>query len=327
MRRPIVASVLLVGCSFHLHGVDVGGQGGGGGSPIPVADAGGGGGGAPADLGAYNGGTDASPTGGAPCYSEDFSPGVSLADLRAAYTTQQWKADVLEVLKRRIAGGHALIDQMQNDSQLAGFADRSSFDALMSSLMMVCNGETSIYDYGRASTTAFAYFVRADLTLQPAIVPTFPRSELLPYITDGATQAYDGALSGNQGAEDLTAVADDLTAFTNGLGCVAAVADQLASGISARDGMAASLYYLELYLKRARTAHASTYAALQASADWQKVVRYLWARAAFWRKVAAPSSQLGVADGPIWAHVDDPANSSEIAMFAGSALSDIECHP
>ncbi len=322
-----MASVLLAGCTFHLHGVDVGGAGGGGGSPIPVADAGTGGVTSPPDLGVYNGGVDGGPPPVAPCYSEDFSPGVSLADLRAAYTTQAWKPDVLESLKRRIVGGHALVVAMQNDSQLPSFVDSSSFDALMSSLMMVCNGETSIYDYGHASSTAFAYFLRADLTLTPAIVPTFARSEIAPYITDNATQAYDGALSGQQGSQDLTAVADDLTAFTNGLSCIAAVSDQIVSGISARDGMAASLYYLELYLKRARTAHASTYAALQASADWQKTVRYLWARAAFWRKVAAPSPQLGVADGPIWAHVDDPANSSEIALFTGSTLSDIECHP
>jgi hypothetical protein len=80
-------------------------------------------------------------------------------------------------------------------------------------------------------------------------------------------------------------------------------------------------------LKRARTAHASTYAALQASADWQKTVRLAWARGAFWRKVAGPSPQLGVADAPIWAHVDDAANSSEIATFANDTLSDIECHP
>jgi len=327
VRGPIVVSVLLAGCTFHLHGVDTGGAGGGGGGTIPVADMSGSGGGAPADLGAYNGGTDAGPTGGAPCYSEDYFPTASLADLRAAYSTQAWKGALLETLHRRITGGHALVVAMQNDSQLASFADPSSFDALMSSIMMVCNGETSIYDYGHASPTAFTYFMTASLTLTPAIVPAFPRSELAPYITDNATQAYDGALSGQQGSQDLTAVADDLTAFTNGLGCIASVADQVANGISARDGMAASLYYLELYLKRARTAHASTYAALQASPDWQKVVRYAWARAAFWRKAAASSAQLGVADAPIWAHVDDPSNSSEIAMFAGATLSDIECHP
>ena len=165
---------------------------------------------------------------------------------------------------------------------------------------------------------------------QPAIVATFPRSEIAQYITDDATATYDGALSGQQGSQDLTALADDLTSYTNGLACLVAVADQLPSGIGARDGMAASIYYLELYLKRARTAHASVYAALQASSDWQKMVRLLWARGAFWRNpsFASPSSaELGIADAPIWAHVDDPANSSEISMFAADSLSDIECQP
>ena len=191
----------------------------------------------------------------------------------------------------------------------------------------MCNAETSIYDYAHAGASSFAYFMRADLVMQPATVPAFPRSEIAQYITDNATRTYDGALSGQEGSQDLTALADDLTSYTNGLACIAAVADQIKNGTGARDGMAASIYYLELYLKRARTAHAGTYAALQASSDWQKMVRLLWARGAFWRKASAGSAQLGIADAPIWAHVDDPANSSEISMFAGAPLSDIECHP
>lgn len=326
MRELIAASLLLVGCTYRVKGVDVGGAGGSGGTPIPVADAGVGGGGGNDDMSARIGNIDGGPPPVAPCYSEDFSPGATLADLRAAYAPQAWKADVLESLKRRIAGGHALIQSQQNDSQLGNFVDTSSFDALMSSLMMVCNGETSIYDFAHATPTQFTYFLRADLTLTPTIVATFARSEIAPYITDGATSTYDGALSGQQGSEDITAVADDLAAFTNGVACIGAVTDQLKSGINARDGMAASIYYLELYLKRARTAHPAIYAALQASPDWQKVVRYSWARVAFWRKTAV-SPLLAVADAPIWAHVDDAANSSEIAMFAGATLSDIECHP
>jgi len=326
VRELIAASLVLVGCSYHVKGVDTGGGGGSGGVPIPVADAGLPSGGGGDDMAPRNGNVDGGPPPVASCYSEDFSPGATLADLRAAYAPQAWKADVLESLKRRIAGGHALILSQQNDSQLGSFVDTSSFDALMSSLMMVCNGETSIYDYAHATPTQFSYFLRADLTLQPTVVATFPRSEIAPYITDNATSTYDGALSGQQGQEDITAVADDLAAFTNGVACVGAVTDQLKSGINARDGMAASLYYLELYLKRARTAHATTYASLKASPEWVKFVRYAWARGMFWRR-SITSSELQVAEAPIWAHVDDPTNSSEIVMFGGSPLSDIECHP
>lgn len=327
MRISIVATVVMVGCTWHVDGVDVGGGTGEDGGAIPVAGGG--------DLGVGGGGGDLASPGGvpdfgtppvAPCYSEDFSPGNSLADLSASYTTPAWKQTALTALDRRSAGSHALMATMQNDSQLAGLVDPSSFAALMSSLMTACNGETSIYDYGHATPTTFALWMRADLIAQPAIAPTFPRSEIAAYITDDATKSYDGALRGQEGQRDLTAVADDVTSYTNGLACVTAVADAVQDGTSARDGAAASLYYLELYLRRARTAHASIYATLKASADWQRVVRYAWARAAFWRKQAT-SPKLGVADAPIWAHVDDVANSSEIELFTGAKLSDIECHP
>jgi hypothetical protein len=55
-------------------------------------------------------------------------------------------------------------------------------------------------------------------------------------------------------------------------------------------------------------------------------VRYSWARGLFWRAAGA-ASQLAIADAPIWAHVDDPANSGEIERFTGSKVSDIACRP
>ena len=321
----------MVGCNFHFAGIDVGGAGGGGGNggaPIPVADAGGTGGNGADDLGAYNGGVDFGPTGGAPCYSEDYSPTVSLADLRAAYATQQWKPDVLETLKRRIPGGHALIDLMQNDSQLGNFVDPSSFDALMSSLMMVCNGETSIYDYGHASPTAFTYFLRADLTLTPAIVPTFPRSEIAPYITDSATSAYDGALAGQQGQQDLTARrrrsdrVHQRPRLHRRRRRPGAERHQRARrrrrlALLPRALLEARAHRAPVDLRRApglgRLAEGGALRAGRAPPSGARC--------------AAPSSQLGIADAPIWAHVDDPASSSEITAFTGSTLSDIECHP
>ena len=105
-------------------------------------------------------------------------------------------------------------------------------------------------------------------------------------ITDSSTANYDSTyLTGTQGSYDFVALADELNAYTNGLSCIAAVSDQIGSGISARDGVAASLYYLELYLKRARTAHPTVYAALQASPEWIRFVRYAWARGMLWRHV------------------------------------------
>jgi hypothetical protein len=318
---------MLAGCSFHLHGVDTGGGGGGDGSPIPVADGGGVGGNGSDDMGPRDGNVDGGGPPVAPCYSEDFFPMVSLADLAAAFSPQSWKAQSLTTLDRRIPGGHALLDAMKDDPQLPGFVDNSSWANLMMSLMTMCHEETHGYDYDHASSAAFYFYMTPSVSVQPPQLQTFARSEILTYITDASTRNYDQTyLQGEQGTYDLVALADELNAYTNGLSCIGAVADQIDSGISARDGVAASLYYLELYLKRARTAHAATWASLKQSPEWVRFVRYAWARGMFWRR-SITASELQVAEAAIWAHVDDPANSSEIVMFGGSALSDIECHP
>jgi hypothetical protein len=317
---------MLVGCTWHVNGVDVGGAPGGADGAVPVADAGGTGGNGADDLGVRGGDTDIALPPVAPCYSEDYSPTVSLADLAAAYAPQAWKTTLLTALERRIAGGHALVSTMQNDPSLPNYVDASSFATVMYSTAMTCNGETSAYDGAHATSTNYALWMRSDLVLTPPLIPNFARNEIAQYLTDGATQSWDGALQGQPGSLGFTAVVGDLTAYVNGLACVTAVAAELQSPINARDGLAAQLYYLELFLKRARTAHPSAYAMLQASPDWVKVVRYSWARAAFWRKQAT-AARLGVSDAAIWAHVDDAANSSEIEQFTGGTLSDIECHP
>jgi hypothetical protein len=318
-----VASLVLLGCTRSNPGA---GGDGGGEPPGPVADMSGGGSGGGGGGGA-GGGDDMAH--GAPCYSEEFSPTMpSLSDLSASYSPQQWKADSLEALKRRYAGGHYLLDAMKDDPQLPGFVDSGTFGDLMMSLMTMCHEETHGYDYGHATANVFLYYMRPDLQVQPPQLQTFPRSEILSYIHDDATKNYDDTyLVGTQGTYDLLALGDELNAYTNGLGCITAVADQIGSGISARDGVAAHLYYLELYLLRARTAHPTVYASLKASPDWQKLVRYTWARGMFWRAAATPYPNLAIADAPIWTKVEAAENSAEIEMFTGSKVAEIACHP
>ena len=170
---------MLAGCSFHLHGVDTGGGGGGGGLTIPVADAGGTGGNGSDDMGPRDGNVDGGGPPVAPCYSEDFFPGVSLAGLAAAFSPQSWKTESLTTLQRRIPGGYTLLDAMQNDSQLPGFVDNSSWPNLMMSLMTVCHEETHGYDYGNATASNFSFYMTPSLTVKPPQLTTFARSEIL----------------------------------------------------------------------------------------------------------------------------------------------------
>lgn len=329
MRGLIVAFVCLAACtrgnpSWQHDAPDAGG----GGAPPVADDAGTGGNGAP-----DGGGGGAVDMRGPPpvpqCYAEDYFPSASLSDLAAAWSSSKWKADSLEALRRRLPNGYALMNAMKDDPQLPNFVDSSSWPALMQSLMTMCHEETHGWDYGHANNGMFDFFMRADLQVQPIwIQPTWPRSEILRYITDSSTQNYDNTyLTGQQGTYGLVEMSDEINAYTNGLSCIFAVADQLTSGISARDGVAASLYYLELYLRAGRTSHPQTYAMMKASPDWQKFVAYAWARGMFWRRVSDGKPLLQIADAPIWAHVDDAVNSAEIEMFSGRKVADIACHP
>jgi hypothetical protein len=120
---------------------------------------------------------------------------------------------------------------------------------------------------------------------------------------------------------------DALDSACNGLAAATAVGDQITLGISARDGLAANLYYLELYLRAGRTNHATEYAAMKADPNWQKLVRYEWARAHFWDGQAKPNANLQIAADPIWSDIDLPASLAEIQLFTGDSPDDVACHP
>lgn len=132
---------------------------------------------------------------------------------------------------------------------------------------------------------------------------------------------------GEEGTYDGIFLFDDLDSACNGLAAATAVGDQIASGISARDGLAAHLYYLELYLRDGRLGHPTEYATMQADPTWQKLVRYEWARGHFWDGQAAPNVNLEIAVAPIWANIDLPASLAEIQTFTGADPATVACHP
>ena len=159
---------MSVGCSWHVPGLAPGADPGSEDTPAPVADAGGVGGSGAVDGGAASGDDAGAPGPVASCYSEDYSPGVSLVDLAASFSPQQWKAMSLAALLRRIPGGHALLDTMQDDPQLPNFVDAGSWGALMQSLLTMCHEETHGYDYGHADASDFLFYLRPDSLLYRA---------------------------------------------------------------------------------------------------------------------------------------------------------------
>jgi hypothetical protein len=263
------------------------------------------------------------------CYSETVNLTANIDDLQQMFGSADWLTLSQQILTRREPFGKSILYAERNDSQINQFADTSSFPALMESLMTVCHEETHGWDFGAASVDQFSYHMRDDLEIRPTQTYSFfPRSEISTYINDSDTQSYDQTyLTGTQGTYGLIELGDELNAYTNGLACIASVGDKLTSAISARDGMSAHLYYLELYLRRARTAHTDLYNMLKADAEWQRFVRFEWARGHFWHGVRDGDPNLVIADAPIWAKVNDPTNAAEIQMFTGRDPADVACNP
>ncbi len=285
----------------------------------------------PADAGAKHdggpsggGGVDASPA----CYSEPYDPKVDVSDVAMAFDGNDWLSSALTVMKRRYPTGWFVLNAEQNDPQLPQFVDASSWSALMGSMMTMLDAETAGWDFGNASASAHPFVILDSMQISVPVVTTWPQGEILQYITDGSTQTYDQyELQGQEGTYDGVFLFDDLDSACEGLAAATAVGDQLSYQVPARDGVAAHLYYLELYLKDGRAAHPTEYAAIKGDPSWQKLVRYEWARGHFWDAQAAPDANLQLAAAPIWTHIDDPANLQEIELFTGESPDAVACHP
>jgi hypothetical protein len=231
-------------------------------------------------------------------------------------------------MHRRYPAGEFVLTAEQSDSQLPSFADPSSWPALMESLMTMVHEESHGWDFDHAQATTHPYVLTVTNQIAVPQITTWPRSDIVQYITDSSTEQYDQTyLTGEQGTYDAVFLFEELNAYCNGLAAITAVADQITQQISARDGVAAHLYYLELYLRAGRTAHASDYAAMKADPTWMKLLRYEWARGHFWDAQARSNPELNIASDPIWTHIQDPANLAEIQLFTGEAPDAVVCSP
>jgi hypothetical protein len=270
------------------------------------------------------GGTDAAPA----CYSEPYDPHANIADVASAFGGSNWLTSALTVMQRRYPTGYFVLNAGQHDPQLPQFVDASSWSAFMGSMMTMLDVETGQWDFDNASATAHPFVILDSMQISVPVMTTWQQGEILQYITDASTQSYDQTeLQGQEGTYDGVFLFDDVDCAAEGLATATTVGDQLTYALPARDGVAAHLYYMELYLKDGRTNHAADYAAIKGDPSWQKIVRYEWARGHFWDAQATPNANLQLAAAPIWTHIDDPANLQEIQLFTGESPDAVACHP
>jgi hypothetical protein len=262
------------------------------------------------------------------CYCEPIDPSADIMDLEAGYSSAAWAQTMFEVLGRRWPSGRDLLVAEQNDPWFGAFADKSTFAGLMDSLMTEVHEATHGWDYGHATVHDFAYYIRADLTYHPPKVSGFPRSEIYPMLESNATNLYASTyLTGTQGTYGFYELLDEMNSYINGMGAIAVVGEHIPWGISGRDGAVALMYYLELYLRRARTQYGSLYEQLQNEPEYVELVETQWLRLNFLLEVADEHQHIGIHDAAIRELVYAPHNLAEIEMFIGANLDASNCLP
>jgi hypothetical protein len=262
------------------------------------------------------------------CYCEPIDPEANIDDIEQAFDGNNWADTYFGVLARRWPAGHDLLVEEQDDPYFGAFSDTSSFAGLMDSVMTEVHEGTHGWDYGNATVDDFSYFMRGDLKFYPPKVHGFNRSEIYGMIENGSTDLYAGTyLTGTQGTYGFYEVLDEGNAYINGMGGIAVVGEYIEWGISGRDGAVAFMYYLELYLRRARTEYPDLYADLQAEPEYVDLVRTQWLRMHFLLQYADMHPHIGIEDAAIRELMYAPANQAEIEMFIDHELDASNCLP
>ena len=263
------------------------------------------------------------------CYCEPIDPEADISDLEDGYSAGAWAQTMADVLDRRWPAGAALVADLQGDPYFGSFTDTSSFAGLLDGFMTEIHEGTHGWDYGHAGVGTFAYFLRGDLQYEVAQIHGFDRSEIYGMLVDDSTSLYaDTYLTGTQGTYGLYELLDEMNCYINGMAAIGVVGEYIPYGISGRDGAVAFLYYLELYLKRARTTYPDLYEELKSDPEYVDLVRTQWLRTHFLLIHAADlHDNLGIADEAIEANLYDPDNQSEIEMFIDHAVDATNCLP
>lgn len=289
------------------------------------------------DGGTGNGSADGGGDDGGPppadcpahCYCEPIDPGADIGDLKQAYAGDA-EGTMIAVLQRRWTAGHDLLLELGDDPYFGSFTDASSFTGVMDGLMTEVHEGTHGWDWDHAfGQPYFGYWLRADLIFEPPKIDGFPRSEIYSMVEGSGTALYDGTyLTGTQGTYGFYELLDELNAYINGMGAIGVVGEEIPWGISGRDGALAFLYYLELYLGRARTTYPDLYAQMKAEPEYVELIKVQWLRTHFLLQEAADlHPHLGIHDDEIAPYLYDAANQGEIEMFIDHALEASNCLP
>ncbi len=247
-------------------------------------------------------------------------PLASLADLQAAYqnTAAGIRAAALGIADRRYPIGRLFIEH-ETDSDLARwFQTTANFAGILDGFDTAVHEGQHGWDISMIANGRWPYRIREDLIIRPLRLTNFARSEIVALHVDAANDFYLNVyLTGQSGTQGFNNLLDEYNAYTHSLASRYCTRDSLPGGtrVTARDGILTMMYYVELYLKVARTNHPADYAAIKADPEHVRLILTIWDRAEFWLARSASTASLGIKDATIRTWVYDPANKMEIDLL------------
>ncbi len=327
-------------------GVPPGAEGEGEGDPTETADEPPGGTGGDAQTGSATDAddTDGDPTGDDPpngetgdpgdpsCYTEPLFPDADVSDIVNSYGGAGWKDDLIEAMDRRWPAGAWLLQEQYNDSYFGQFSDPNSWTGMVGWLDTLLHEETHLFNAYHAIAVGqnHALYFHEDLILYLPPEQGFPRSEIYSELIPEAQAGIYAPtyLTGDQGQRGFNPLLDETLAYVNEVPGLSVFGEYFQGGVSLRDGAAAFLYFIEVYLRVARTDHPDFYAWAQSQDVYVQAVRTAWLRTYFfYEEVADGYPGLGISDGIYRAAATTPENLAEIEMFIGQPVDASSCLP
>ncbi len=146
----------------------------------------------------------------------------------------------------------------------------------------------------------FRYFLGGDKILTVTDKKLFYRSEIGGELDDEdkSYMYYETYLTGDSGNQDILLLLEELNAYTHGLNTAVQFADMLPANmtVTERDGPSVFMYYLEMYLRKARLDYPEQWKKIYTDADYLNLMQAMWARAEETLKAALKFPQLGIKD-------------------------------
>lgn len=284
-------------------------------------------------TGAANGSSSGAGAGGMgdpDCYSEPVLPTADITDIVAQYGGSNYKDEIIEAMDRRWPAGAFLLTAQKNDPYFAQFSDASSWTGTVSWLDTLVHEETHLFNayHAQAQNAAHALYFREDLIIYLPAEQGFARSEILAHLIPAAQSGTYATtyLTGSQGQRKFNPLLDEASCYVNEVPGMASFGEFYSGGVSLRDGSAAFLYFMQVYLRVARTDHNDFYTWAKAQPAYVDAVRLLWLRTHYLYDVVGDMyPNLGISDALYRDEAHQPDNVAEIEMFIGRAVGDSPC--